>query len=176
MPIGYRHTERTKKVLSQQRLGNTFGRFNKGRVMPKHERDRLRLLATGRFHSDVTRLKLRELNRDFVHESRVVVLLSEINLGERNPNWCGGHSNEPYPIEFRERLKERIRARDGYRCRLCGIPQLKCLRALDVHHIDHDKNNLAESNLISLCVRCNGKCNSPTFVPQFIPLDVIFAS
>ena len=93
-------------------------------------------------------------------------------LGSRNPNWHGGLSNEPYPIEFRDRLKERIRARDNYHCRLCGVPQEECLRALDVHHIDHDKENLAELNLISLCSQCNGRCNSTSFIPQFIPLAV----
>jgi hypothetical protein len=30
---------------------------------------------------------------------------------------------------------------------------------LDIHHIDYDKNNLQENNLISLCQKCHGKTN-----------------
>ena len=134
-------------------------------------RAHLRKLATGRGHTEETKQKLREINRNFVHRPATVILLSKINTGIQNPNWRGGKAYEPYPAEFyRESLKEKIRARDKYQCRLCGVPQTECLRALDVHHIDHDKDNLDEDNLISLCMCCNGKCNSSTFVPEFLSI------
>ena len=88
--------------------------------------------------------------------------------GENNVWWRGGASNLPYPLGFNEKLKEQIRSRDNYHCRLCSIPQCELLRALDVHHIDHDKENLEPDNLISLCSPCNIKCNSSTFVPEFL--------
>jgi hypothetical protein len=170
MPIGYRHSKDMKRTLSQLRLGNTFGRFNKGRIMLESEKKHLCVLAVGRIHSEQTKQKLRELNHDFVHRPEVIELLSIINIGDQNPNWHNGLSHAPYPIEFRRRLKERIRARDNYHCRLCGVAQEECLRALDIHHIDHNKENLSEDNLISLCLRCNGRCNSSSFIPQFLPL------
>ena len=78
---------------------------------------------------------------------------------ENHWNWRGGLSNYPYPFEFNEELKERIRERDNHTCQLCGIHQVECIMALDVHHIDYDKENLADENLITLCRGCNSKVN-----------------
>lgn len=78
------------------------------------------------------------------------------NIGERNPAWKGGISFEPYAIGWSRKLKESIRKRDGYICQECGKPQAECLEKLCVHHIDYDKKNLNENNLISLCRSCHG--------------------
>lgn len=78
----------------------------------------------------------------------------------KNPNWKGGISFEPYPVEWTTAFKKSIRQRDGYKCRLCGKSQQKNGRALSVHHIDYDKENLDPRNLISLCDPCHGKTNS----------------
>lgn len=77
---------------------------------------------------------------------------------EKNGMWNGGISFEPYGIEFNNRLKETIRRRDNYQCKLCGIFQDKFDRALQVHHIDCNKRNNNQQNLISLC----NPCHSPT--------------
>lgn len=79
--------------------------------------------------------------------------------GEDNPNWSGGVSFEPYPTEFNVKLKKKIRDRDDRECKLCGVDEEKIDRKLSVHHIDYDKQNTNESNLISLCPRCHGKTN-----------------
>lgn len=79
--------------------------------------------------------------------------------GEKNPNWRGGKSFEPYGLEFNEELKERIRKRDGYVCQECGVSQKELDYKLHVHHIDYDKKNNDPSNLISLCRGCNSKAN-----------------
>lgn len=80
-------------------------------------------------------------------------------VGENHPNWQGGISENGYPFEFDEELKERIRGCDNHTCQLCGVPQAECIRKLDVHHIDYDKENLADENLITLCSSCNLKVN-----------------
>lgn len=79
--------------------------------------------------------------------------------GKDAPNWKNGLSREPYPLEWRETLKESIRQRDNYICQKCHIPQRELLRKLDVHHIDYIKDNLDPKNLISLCNKCNCKAN-----------------
>ena len=59
-----------------------------------------------------------------------------------------------------EELKEYIRQRDNNTCQLCGRVEEKDGRALCVHHINYDKEDLFELNLITLCRGCNGRVNS----------------
>jgi predicted DNA-binding protein YlxM (UPF0122 family) len=77
--------------------------------------------------------------------------------GERGPNWHNGLSNLPYPLNFNESLKEKIRERDCRVCKVCGI--IENGRHLHVHHIDYNKENLDSSNLVSLCGKCHQKTN-----------------
>jgi hypothetical protein len=79
---------------------------------------------------------------------------------EKNGRWLGGMSKEPYPFEFDSELKEKIRQRDHYRCQICGKTQEENHRALDVHHIDYDKDNIKLENLISLCPKCHCRTNN----------------
>ena len=79
--------------------------------------------------------------------------------GKNNPNWNNGSSFEPYPLGWNKTFKEQIRYRDGYKCQLCGVSEVENIRKLSIHHIDYDKNNLNEENLISLCQSCHGKTN-----------------
>lgn len=79
--------------------------------------------------------------------------------GEKNPNWVPDKPVGCYGIEFTYGLKERIRFRDGYKCRICGCPQVENITSLQIHHIDYDKKNSEDRNLISLCNRCHSKTN-----------------
>lgn len=74
---------------------------------------------------------------------------------EKHYNWQGGISAEPYPFDFGKALKELIKKRDGYKCRICGNGNV----VLSVHHIDYKKDNLSPDNLVSLCKPCHGKTN-----------------
>ena len=79
--------------------------------------------------------------------------------GEGNPMWQGGIANNPYPSEWSKRLKEFIRDRDNHECQLCNIKDEYLDRLLHVHHIDYNKENSKEENLISLCHKCHVKTN-----------------
>ncbi len=85
--------------------------------------------------------------------------------GERNPSWMGGISFEPYSFRFNEKLKEKVRSRDSYRCQECFRHQDELYtkkgrrRKLSVHHIDYNKRNNDESNLVSLCTSCHMQTN-----------------
>ncbi len=81
------------------------------------------------------------------------------NEGEQSPAWQGGWSRFPYPDRFNNRLKRAIRERDQHTCQICGKQRSELTRALDVHHIDYDKNNCDPANLIALCSGCNLRCN-----------------
>lgn len=74
---------------------------------------------------------------------------------EDHPAWRGGTGSLPYGPGFTRTVKRLIRERDDYTCQRCGITQDQVSRKLDVHHIDHDKMNNHESNLVTLCSSCN---------------------
>jgi len=76
---------------------------------------------------------------------------------EETPNWKGGLSFEPYGLDFDNDLKADVRLRDGYICQICGKREDE--EKLHCHHIDYDKLNNDESNLISLCRSCHCKTN-----------------
>ena len=73
------------------------------------------------------------------------------------------HENSDYPPEFNDKLKEQIRKRDNYTCQNCNIAEEEHIivfgSVLHVHHIDYDKNNCSEDNLISLCRACHMRTN-----------------
>jgi 5-methylcytosine-specific restriction endonuclease McrA len=78
---------------------------------------------------------------------------------ETHPCWRGGRSFEIYPVGWNKTFKEQIRYRDGYKCQLCGTPEAECKTKLHVHHIDYNKRNIDQDNLISLCSKCHVRTN-----------------
>lgn len=80
--------------------------------------------------------------------------------GPRHWSWQGGSSFEEYGPEFNDELKEQIRARDNYTCRVCGKTEEELGKVLSIHHIDFNKKNNAPWNLISLCAKHNIKANT----------------
>ena len=75
------------------------------------------------------------------------------NLKEKNRQWRGGISFEPYSTNWTKELKIKIRERDNYICQKCSQ------YGNVVHHIDYNKKNCNPQNLITLCRRCNSKVN-----------------
>ena len=74
-----------------------------------------------------------------------------------------GKSFELYSVDWTDDLKDSIRKRDDYICKICGIHQdeldMGQLKKLDVHHMDYNKDNLNPNNLITLCRSCHVKTN-----------------
>jgi len=84
---------------------------------------------------------------------------------DKNPAWLGGISFEPYGLEFNDELKDKIRTRYHFRCQQCFRHQEE-LRdksnrkvKLNIHHIDYNKKNNSETNLILLCRNCHAQTN-----------------
>lgn len=84
----------------------------------------------------------------------------ENRSGVNNPLWKGGISKLPYTQDWTEDLRDSIRKRDDYQCKICLLSQEEQGRKLDVHHIDYDKTNCDPSNLVSLCDSCHAKTTS----------------
>jgi hypothetical protein len=87
------------------------------------------------------------------HSEESKIKMSGAKIGENHPNWNGGTSFLPYGPSFEKVMKPLIRARDDYNCQFCDIQENG--KAHAVHHIDHDKNNDLEQNLILLCQPCH---------------------
>ena len=92
-------------------------------------------------------------------------LKSSRNRGKGHFNWKDGKSFEPYGMEFNNKLKEEVRKRDNFRCQECFRHQDELYTKsgikyrLQVHHIDYNKKNSSENNLISLCNSCHVQTN-----------------
>lgn len=88
-------------------------------------------------------------------EARVKNSLAHIGKlkGLNNPRWNGGQVPDPYDYTFRDLLKNQVRERDGFTCRLCGKPEKS--RHHHVHHIFYNRKDTALDRLITLCVKCH---------------------
>ena len=106
-------------------------------------------------NGDSHKIRLKE-----IHNSPEVI---KKRIGERNPNWKGGISFEPYCSKFNNQFKERVRAFFSYECLICGKSQEENEIKLSVHHVDYDKNACCDGSeqpiFASLCKRCHTKTN-----------------
>ena len=131
---------------------------------------RLKCKWLGTKKSDDEKKKISERTKMAMSDLSLRIMLSEIKKkdyaegkishtfksGEKHPNWCGGISSHPYPKEFDKFIKESIRIRDWNTCQICekwGVVKLS------IHHIDYNKLNNFNHNLISLCKKCHAKTN-----------------
>lgn len=75
--------------------------------------------------------------------------------GSLNHNWIDGRSFKEYGPDFNHKLKVKIKKRDNFMCAICR--ETPGWSKLHVHHIDYDKTNNSEKNLITLCIYCHNK-------------------
>ena len=93
--------------------------------------------------------------------------------GKNNPMWKGGVSKIKYSWKF-IKSRNKIRKRDNYECQLCGLKEKDHYLNngkkvnLEVHHIDYNKQNDNEKNLITLCTLCNGKVEKKNKLNYYI--------
>jgi 5-methylcytosine-specific restriction endonuclease McrA len=73
--------------------------------------------------------------------------------------WNNGSSFRGYPSKFNKSLKNKIKIRDNFKCQGCGVTEAQEKefnnRKLAIHHIDNNKDNCDEANLITTCQACN---------------------
>ena len=107
-------------------------------------------------------------NRIAIYSKKISIkkrgILSPNTTGNKHWNWKGGSSKEKHPIGWRSlNIKQHVRMRDNYKCKICGITEEDHLifyySKLSVHHIDYNKSNMLINNLILLCASCHAKTN-----------------
>ena len=144
--LGRRWSEATRLKMSiakkgmQLWLGKTHSHEARQKMSAAKKGMKFRL---GKRHSEATKRQISENKK----RSGVAKL-------DRNPNWRGGKSFEPYNSDFGLELKAKIKYRDNHQCQECGTDIGLC-----IHHIDYNKLNSNPSNLITLCRSCHSKTN-----------------
>jgi len=82
--------------------------------------------------------------------------------GKAHPNYINGNGYSGYSLEF-FKIKDIIRKRDNFECQNCDTTEEEHItvygKTLTVHHIDYNKKNNRERNLITLCNSCNLRAN-----------------
>lgn len=83
--------------------------------------------------------------------------MSKNRIGKGNPNFKEiktkrKSKGREYPKVFYD-LRDNIRKRDNFTCLLCGKKEKNIKH--HIHHIDYNKKNTDNQNLITLCPRCH---------------------
>lgn len=157
---------------------NWFQKWNKINLWKKYDQDRVdKVNNKNRWQKRTPEQKKRISDshiwqsawNKWIRETRedVLIKLSNshiwINSWEKCHLWRWWISSWKYPKLWCAWFRNLIRIRDNNLCQECWRRQEELnIRAkkLSVHHIDYNKNNLDEKNLISLCSRCHSKTNS----------------
>lgn len=176
--LGIKHSKESKLKMSKSKKGIKFskehclkisraitgikrsqdtclkiGLSKKGIILSKEHRLKIGKAHSGKNHHLFGKHQLIET------KLKISQALKGKFCGDKNPRWLGGSSLLPYPFDFSKSLKNIIRCRDNHHCQGCGTIENNCDKSLDVHHIDYNKQNCKEENLISLCKICHSKTN-----------------
>jgi len=119
----------------------------------------------GKHHSQKTIEKIKK----YGNNGKKNGMFGKIHSLQARKNMSISHGGTGIPYENTDysytyfKLRDNILERDNYICQNCGMTQEEHLtvygRDLEVHHIDYNKNNNIENNLISLCKQCNIRAN-----------------
>lgn len=163
--IGVKPSEKTKKKISESvkifikespnKIGFRKGhKINLGRKYPEKRNEKIRLAKLDKKRISFSLEWLRNMSKAVYRRHRKTDF--GFQRGERNPSWNGGlsYKTHGYGSSWTGYLKTKIKERDGLICQLCGD-----YKNLAIHHINYDKENCHENNLITLCRSCNVKVN-----------------
>jgi hypothetical protein len=148
---GKHHSEEVKRKISSSKTGKSSNRKNFHHS--EETKNRLSLVLRpsgenhpmfGKRHSEESKIKMSESRKGQ-------------STGKNHPNWNGGSSFEPYSLEWTKELKEFIKNRDNNECQNPYCEHKS--KRLHIHHIDYDKKNSSQFNLITLCNSCHPKTN-----------------
>jgi hypothetical protein len=113
----------------------------------------------GRKYSKETNMKKGRFGTENAMSRPDIKLKQILAIRNHGKQWKGGLSYEPYSINFTRQLRQQIRNRDDNKCQFCCKSSIELGYKCHVHHIDYDKLNYLEDNLISLCKECHAMTN-----------------
>ena len=138
--------------VGTQRCRKCWGKHNIGKNHPNFKGGKPKCKNCGKRLSSYTTI-----------DGRCNKCYRKFNFGKNHHSFIHGNGYAPYPNEFNDILKDQIRKRDNYTCQNCGMTEEEHLIVrgieLHIHHIDYNKQNCKENNLITLCEQCNLRAN-----------------
>lgn len=146
-------SEETKKKISaagKERFSNPLERAKISDAMKRHYTDSLELE------------KLRARAPRCAKSAETKAKISATKIGEKNPNWHGGISYEPYCPKWNENLRVRIREFFDHRCITCGKSAEENVRKLSCHHVSYNKEACCDDTPVkfaAMCTSCHSKTN-----------------
>ena len=150
---GHYHSEETKRKI---------GNANRGMKRSEETKEKMRLFRREYWKShpmeaenNRKRLLGNKYGVGWKHTYAAKKRMSVAKLGVKNPFWNGGISKLPYAGCWSDTLKESIRQRDNFTCKICGCVYGGFGTSFHVHHIDYDPENCNPNNLVTLCGRCH---------------------
>lgn len=181
MRIGFDNTYKVEPILFSFMKGHNYGECRKCGKIHIHPRGTLGKKIDlskrksyqgennpfyGKIHSDKTKKILSEKCKGLIPwnkgilrkestKKKISITRKESGIAklENNPNWRGGVSFIDYPYEFYQ-IREKILKRDNFTCQKCNSKD-----DLTIHHVNHNKEDNTEENLLTLCRSCNSKDN-----------------
>ncbi len=152
-------SEVAKKVWENPKYREKVTTSNKGKTLSEDTRAKLSISAKKVWESSEIREKMSNTVKNILKNPEIRKKMSDAQQGENNPNWRGGITSDSYAADCTETLRESVRKRDNYTCQLCGKTQEEEGKNLATHHINYNKEDSRENNLITLCNCCHGTTN-----------------
>ncbi len=156
--LGREFTEEHKQKLRESNIGKPHLKA-RGIKRTEEHKQKISKAHSGKIVSEETREKLRAAPHPS-GEEHPMWKKGHLLKGEKNGNWKGGASFEPYCEKFNPEFKERVREFFGRRCVVCNKSEIENGRRLDVHHVNYDKSSCCSDVkplFVCLCIRCHAE-------------------
>ena len=104
------------------------------------------------------RERIEKIKRNFDAKVAFALIRQQFEIfnQEVNPKLSPASTPAGYPSSWEKISREYRRLKD-YTCEFCKVNLQHAPECLDVHHKDHDKQNILDSNLVCLCKCCHVK-------------------
>jgi len=134
--------------------------FKKGnRTRSQFKKGHIPWCAGKKLNSDFCKkVTLGKLESNYTHSVETKQKMRLKKVGKKHWNYVDGRSLFKYSSQFNKEIKEIIKKRDKYKCKWFDSTD-NCNKKLTIHHIDYNKQNNTEKNLITLCLRHNVRAN-----------------
>ena len=165
--IGLKASEETKKKMSKSHKENPTC-YWKGKTLSEEHKQKIQETTKKTYENPEIRLSCGRKGREILESQKQAIKNHMLKawkdpefrnklIRENANNWQDGISFKEYGYDFDKYSRAKIYERDAHTCQNPKCE--RCSSKLDTHHIDYDKKNNAEQNIISLCTSCHTKTN-----------------